>query len=352
VEYQQHDYGYLFVNAPAAFIVGAALANVANVQRLYSYWDSAVESPTHLISNATAIYASHRDTVFDDLDQIDSETSTKKIFTALLCVTSLARYANETGDSTGYANYVADGNKLRDALLNDASPFKINTATSAQSTYEHYEILAVSLFETLVNGTYSLSLKNKIIPYSENSILPFCNETGNYFHYAKSWTDYFGYWGSNWPISSCSMTSILNWNITGKDPNYLWMKQYALDNVVNWIMGRNPMDICQIESLGARNLPIYHNRYASIPGNIRGAVPGIVPNGITKPRLSAEYIRSFPNEYAAYDSAPDIPWFDMSQPNPELIELGDFRSNEVYITDSANFILGFSMVMNVLKIYG
>lgn len=56
---------------------------------------------------------------------------------------------------------------------------------------------------------------------------------------------------------------------------------FALDHM-DWILGKNPLNLCMFEGKGAFNPPRYHHRYNMIPGHERGAVPGCIPNGIVQ----------------------------------------------------------------------
>lgn len=53
---------------------------------------------------------------------------------------------------------------------------------------------------------------------------------------------------------------------------------YAVDQI-DWVFGKNPLNLCMFEGKGSLNPPRYHHRYATIPGRERGAVPGAIPNG-------------------------------------------------------------------------
>ncbi|MBI3852647.1 MAG: glycoside hydrolase family 9 protein [Verrucomicrobia bacterium] len=57
--------------------------------------------------------------------------------------------------------------------------------------------------------------------------------------------------------------------------------QFATDQV-DWILGKNPYNLCMFEGLGSVNPPRYHHRYNMIPGRERGAVPGTIPNGFVR----------------------------------------------------------------------
>ena len=51
-----------------------------------------------------------------------------------------------------------------------------------------------------------------------------------------------------------------------------------LNDLIDWILGRNPDQICMIEGIGS-NLPAYANQDRFSAQNPRGAVPGAIPNG-------------------------------------------------------------------------
>ena len=57
--------------------------------------------------------------------------------------------------------------------------------------------------------------------------------------------------------------------------------RYAMDQL-DFLLGRNPYNVCMMEGRGSINLPRYHHRYITIPGHERGAVPGTVPNGCVR----------------------------------------------------------------------
>jgi hypothetical protein len=92
----------------------------------------------------------------------------------------------------------------------------------------------------------------------------------------------------------------------------------------DWILGKNPASICMMESLGSKNLPAYHHRYAFTEDNPRGAVPGAIPNG---------YILKY-----------DQPYVDLSpgQMGSLRVHNIDFESNEPWLPHNIAFLLAFS----------
>ncbi len=355
-DYRDHQNGPNYVNSSEAMLTGAALASTAISARDFNYWDSFPYAPSNLIANATAIYNAHIGQYLGPDGQMLGSMSFSRVWEPLLCAIALAKWANLTGNAEDYLKYVANGTVLHNSLFNESAgcaDCPIPTTTDAQWNLPHYAILAAWQFEILVNGTASPALADFAGSWANKSLLRACNATGNFFEFCKSWNTFFNYWGTNWVISSAAATGMIAWNATrgGKLGGWTadaddWMRTYSWNNVVEWIMGRNPLDICQIESLGTNNLPLYHHRYTSIPGNRRGAVPGTIPNGIA--RAPPDNLTSYPSEDVAIANAPDLPWFDLRVPNPEKIELAHYRSNEVYISDNAGFLWGFATMFNQL----
>jgi hypothetical protein len=56
---------------------------------------------------------------------------------------------------------------------------------------------------------------------------------------------------------------------------------YATDQI-DWVLGKNPLNLCMFEGCGELNPPRYHHRYNMITGQERGAVPGAIANGMVR----------------------------------------------------------------------
>jgi hypothetical protein len=95
---------------------------------------------------------------------------------------------------------------------------------------------------------------------------------------------------------------------------------YATDQI-DWVLGKNPLDLCMFEGHGGRNPPRYHHRYNAIVGQPRGAVPGAIPNGIVRDMGLA-----------------DRPGFDMSAGGRGP----SFRTNEPWLVHNMFFLLATS----------
>jgi Glycosyl hydrolase family 9/Cellulase N-terminal ig-like domain len=351
--FKKHEYDYIYVNSGPALVVSAALAQTAIVQNDFTYWKNKTESPENLIKNASRLYKSHIESIIYP-NQTVNPNSRGSYWCALLATETLARWYEEMGNNTEFILYKEKGDILHDAIINIGYLSSAKLGDSARNVNLHYDILANWRWEILINGTGapSLNFLNVIGNWTASVFRPTVEEKGNYFNFLKHPTRYFHFWGGNWGTCTGAMASMICWNLTettGYGVDREWMQDYAYQNGVHWIMGRNPEDICQIESLGHKNLPIYHNRYMQIPGNTRGAVPGAVPNGITNPKPNSVAARDYEyvDENDLLNQMPDYPWFDSRNGNPEERELGEFRNNELYITDNANFLLGFATIQSL-----
>jgi hypothetical protein len=83
--------------------------------------------------------------------------------------------------------------------------------------------------------------------------------------------------GVNFWILSRGWAAVLIHRLTD-DPRAL---VYATDQI-DWVLGKNPLDLCMFEGHGQVNPPRYHHRYNMIAGRERGAVPGAIANGMVR----------------------------------------------------------------------
>jgi hypothetical protein len=93
---------------------------------------------------------------------------------------------------------------------------------------------------------------------------------------------------------------------------------YATDQL-DWVLGKNPLNLCMFEGLGSLNPPRYHHRYNMIPGRERGAVPGAIPNGMVRDM-----------------GIVDRPGFDMSRGSGRP---PSFRTSEPWLVHNIFFLL-------------
>ncbi|GAB4313903.1 MAG: hypothetical protein Kow0069_15230 [Promethearchaeota archaeon] len=135
--------------------------------------------------------------------------------------------------------------------------------------------------------------------------------------------------GLNSYYLAAAAAAFLGANVTGNAE----MAQFAEDQL-HWLLGRNPEGVCMLEGVGARNPPVYHHRYSTIPGNPRGAVPGAIPNGYTR-----DWFGVYP-----LDAAPDMPYFQMTgagglQANEQVNV--EYRTNEPWLPHNVHALLAF-----------
>jgi len=124
-----------------------------------------------------------------------------------------------------------------------------------------------------------------------------------------------GFLGQNSMYLSQAWALINAWKVTKEDAFLdLAMRQ------IDWVLGRNPLQLCMMEGQGAMNPHKYHHRYDTIKGHERGAVPGAVCNGIVR-----------------QDTNLDIPWFDMKS---EVMPT--WQSNEPWLPHNAMYLLAVS----------
>lgn len=123
--------------------------------------------------------------------------------------------------------------------------------------------------------------------------------------------------GVNFWILGRAWAASLTYQVT-RDPRAL---VYATDQI-DWVLGKNPLDLCMFEGHGGLNPPRYHHRYNMIPGHERGAVPGMIANGMVRDMGIA-----------------DRPGFDMSRAGGRS---PSFRTSEPWLVHNMFYLLAVS----------
>ncbi len=123
--------------------------------------------------------------------------------------------------------------------------------------------------------------------------------------------------GVNFWILGRAWSALLVQQLT-HDPQAL---AYATDQI-DWVLGRNPFNLCMFEGHGGLNPPRYHHRYNMIVGQERGAVPGAIPNGMVRDMGIA-----------------DRPGFDMTRGGGRS---PSFRTSEPWLVHNMFFLLAAS----------
>jgi hypothetical protein len=203
------------------------------------------------------------------------------------------------------------------------------------------------LLEAALNLEEITNCSDYIQQYYNTVLNPLASDNNNYFGLTPSGTLSNNWeiseWGNNLGISTNMLINILDYNIT-KDPT---AKSIAL-NQLNWILGRNPLDICQEDSVGYNNLPTYHSRFISIPGETRGSQPGAIPQGITTIPPTNEYLIRLGNPLDGSIYASQTPYMDLRPRSLRDEITSSFYSNELYITNQAAYVLAFSNLLCIL----
>jgi hypothetical protein len=123
--------------------------------------------------------------------------------------------------------------------------------------------------------------------------------------------------GVNFWLLSRAWAALLVHQLTD-DPRAL---VYATDQI-DWILGKNPLNLCMFEGHGGLNPPRYHHRYNMIAGHERGAVPGAIPNGMVRDMGIA-----------------DRPGFDLSRGGSRP---PSFRTSEPWLVHNMFYLLAAS----------
>lgn len=123
--------------------------------------------------------------------------------------------------------------------------------------------------------------------------------------------------GVNFWMLSRAWTALLVHQLT-HDPRAL---AYATDQI-DWVLGKNPLNLCMFEGQGGLNPPRYHHRYNMIAGQERGAVPGAIANGMVRDM-----------------GLVDRPGFDMSRGGSRS---PSFRTSEPWLVHNMFYLLAAS----------
>jgi len=139
--------------------------------------------------------------------------------------------------------------------------------------------------------------------------------------------DYFG----NWHVGPNSYYLSIAWSflLAAKVFNDRGLTVKAI-KIFDWILGVNPFGICMLEGAGTYNLPEYHHRYGGIPGNERGAVPGVIPNGICREPIEVNGKKT---------EGEDKPFIDLEFRGGGIAK---YETNEPWLPHNAYYLLALS----------
>ncbi|MHA1370218.1 MAG: glycoside hydrolase family 9 protein, partial [Promethearchaeota archaeon] len=209
---------------------------------------------------------------------------------------SISMYIPTNGISNLLANYELYRISLNQTYLDRANCIAININKSFYSQFHSgwpfndelgswNRVVGFYCWWAYQNGSQSAinMAKNVLNIKWHDHFEPLSSTSENIFHILKmpvenGKIDYF--WtriGLNSYYLTAAFAAFMACNLTGNiDFDLL---KFGFDQL-SWVLGRNPFETCMVESIGFKNPSIYHHRYAFIPGNPRGAVPGAIINGI------------------------------------------------------------------------
>jgi len=122
-DYSNHPYGFQFTNKGAAMMVAAALANTANIQHKWHYWDGLDYFPNNLSKNAYNLFMAHKDDVFYGNDSLRENIDKREAWSSLFAIYALAKWFNSSRNYSTYLFLINYGNKIREAFLNASAGY-------------------------------------------------------------------------------------------------------------------------------------------------------------------------------------------------------------------------------------
>ncbi|NUN95674.1 MAG: glycoside hydrolase family 9 protein [Candidatus Omnitrophica bacterium] len=232
----------------------------------------------------------------------------------LVLLSVLDLYALERdSDALDYAR------KTAEALLSQAHP-----SGQLKGGYDDSGDIPAAALATFALRLPEDPLTPKIRETLEDHLAPFVSRPDNPFGISRQKEGPEGYYfdptsalGVNYLIACRAWSALLLHRLL-KDPRAL---VYATDHL-DFILGKNPYDLCMLEGAGSFNPPRYHHRYIKIPGHETGAVPGAIPNG-------------FVRDVGGHDR----PGFDLSTKGREY---PSYRTSEPWLVHNVFFTLALA----------
>ncbi|MHA1339153.1 MAG: glycoside hydrolase family 9 protein [Promethearchaeota archaeon] len=284
------DTEHVFASPYEVMWAVAAIGKFINICKQYSYFTEYIDELNSTIQNLYNNYSMHFPT-----------TNGNTAF-------------NSPNDLINWVPFMLASDELfkltNNSLYNQNSIYVFNRIIASISNFHkiaplNYDVIGhinraigLTVKWALDNGSIeTLNSIKQLIEINWNDNWKFLTDNGvNIFGICKisTPTPYF-FKGANLGLNSYYLSAIyaaiLSYNASnGKNEQML---NFAFDQL-NWIFGKNPYGVCMMESVGAFNPPSWHHRYAYIAGNMRGAVPGAIANGIFDKKGN------------------DTPWFDLS----------------------------------------
>jgi hypothetical protein len=320
-----------FIDPSAALMVGAALVDVAylvNVTLGNSPSGASYDQQLiNYVSNALAIYNREVPPILASPASVNYTA----LWTAALLNYELRRVESVPfGGNFNLTRIASDSTALFSQLLNQSTTIQDDNWDDEIGLYTLWLCgeqrgLEANVTQVLENYYYNALQPMTGAGTNVLQLTPFGDAASN---------AYLSSWGNNIGIATNCLLDALIYNAT----SITSAKTLAL-NQLNWILGQNPIGICQESDMGVDDLLMYHSQLVSEPGMTSGAPPGAIPNGVIEQPLNNNLANNG-NGSAYLDLTPRI----LSNTNS-----ANFYSNEIYITDNANYILALSTLSGILS---
>jgi hypothetical protein len=263
--------------------------------------------------------------------------------------------------------FLATGNGTNEIVANNIGFNNLNNATIlnwAWNGFGHIGVdnsYAFTLLWALSNGSSSvLTLASQRIQDRWNGFWGPNYDSAdptNYFHILKGKISYNEYENgtpivktydeyfydryrdnsSDWNVGHNSYYLCAAWaNLIAYRVNHDYRHLDFAVKMFDWILGKNPFNLCMCEGAGTFNPPMYHNRACWTPGNPYGKVPGCVPNGIVRAEGAGKGDPILEK---------DLPYWDFEGLAP-IYGSAEYTCTEPWIPHNAYFILATSALAN------
>ncbi len=261
---------HIFARPYEAMYVAASFAKMARIAHDTGYFSSREAEMAAFASNVYGNFSTVFNFTAPYPPAVNSEAPS-----FLIATLEMYRYTNST----------SLGNKLAEVAAYIHDHFPDPATLWGDELGEWNRVPGYLCYWALVNGsaTAKAMAADVALAMYNGRFLPLASEPGNMFgmmevKFENGSTEPF--WpriGLNSYYLTAAFTAFMAYNITGATrPDVL---EFGLRQL-GFVLGSNPYGISMLEGIGSRNPPIYHHRYAYIPGNPRGAVPGAIINGI------------------------------------------------------------------------
>ncbi len=304
-----------------AMYVAAGFAKMASIARETGYFASRELEMFAFAENIFDNFSMHFNYSAPNYPPINSDMAS-----FLVAALEMYRYTNSSiyGDRlAGIASYI-HGNFPDPAILWGDELGEWNRVPGYMCYWAM--INASTVAKSMASDISNLMYNNRFLPLirSEENYFGVLEMKFNDGHSQLFWDRI----GMNSYYLAAAFSAFMAYNITGgtrEDILHFGLQQ------LGFVFGNNPFGISMVENVGTRNPPIYHHRYAHIPGNPRGAVPGAIVNGIILKR--------------------GVPFLNVNSAAGSSIQnqIGNAMSNEPWLPHNVHFMLAISALQSIIR---